>query len=188
MIQILFYFGEIRDKESAEIAIQAGQTGHYVLSTIHTVDAIEVITRLKKMGISDYDISTTLATTVSQRLVRRICPHCAVKREFTNEEKNIINKYGEKYNTHFDFTNKFTYDIKGCKECNHTGYFERIAVYEILEMTDEIKDLIVTGASNLKIRSLAIEQGYRPLVIDAFQKVIDGITTVEEVNRRLALY
>lgn len=188
MTQISFYFGEIRDFESAEIAIQAGQTGHYVLSTIHTINAIEVITRLRKMEISDYDISSTLATSVSQRLVRRICPHCAIKRAFNKQEKDIINKFGERYHVKFDFTNKFTYDTKGCKECNHTGYLERIAIYEVLELTDEIKDLIVSGASSLKIRELALEQGYKPLVIDGFQKVMDGITTVEEINKRLALY
>lgn len=184
----IILLGEIRDTESAEIAIQAGQTGHYVLSTIHTINAIEVITRLRKIGISDYDISSTLATSVSQRLVRRVCPHCAVERAFTKEEKEMIQKFGERYNTQFDFTNKHTYDTKGCKECNHTGYLERIAVFEVLELTDEIKDLIVSGASSLKIRELGLQQGYKPLVIDAFQKVLDGITTVEEVNNRLALY
>ena len=184
----IILLGEIRDLESAEIAIQAGQTGHYVLSTIHTINAIEVITRLRKMGISEYDISSTLATSVSQRLLRRVCPHCAVKREFTEEEKGIINKFSQRYNMNFDFTNKFTYDTKGCKECNHTGYLGRIAIFEILEVTDEIRELIVNGASSLKIRELAIKQGYRPLIIDAFKKVLDGITTVEEVNKRLALY
>lgn len=184
----IILLGEIRDLETAEIAIQAGQTGHYVLSTIHTINAIEVITRLRKMGISDYDISSTLATSVSERLLRRVCPHCAIKREFSNEEKEIMTRIGQRYNTEFDFTNKFTYDTKGCKECNHTGFLERIAAYEILEMTDEIKDLIVSGASSLKIREMAFSQGYKPLVIDAFNKVLNGITTVEEVNKRLALY
>ncbi len=184
----IILLGEVRDMESAEIAIQAGQTGHYVLSTIHTINAIEVITRLRKMGISDYDISSTLATAVSQRLVRKICPKCAVKRAFSKQEKEIINRFGERYHVQFDFAGKHTYDIKGCKECNHTGYLDRIAVFEILELTDEIKDLIVSGSSSLKIRELALEQGYRPLVIDAFQKVLDGITTIEEVNNRLALY
>lgn len=184
----IILLGEIRDFESAEIAIQAGQTGHYVLSTIHTINAIEVITRLRKMEISDYDISSTLATAVSQRLLRRICPHCAVKREFSKDEIDLIQKFGERYHEKFDFTNKFTYDTKGCKQCNHTGYLDRIAAFEVLELTDEIKDLIVSGASSLKIREMALDQGYKPLVIDAFKKVIDGITTVEEVNKRLALY
>lgn len=87
--------GEIRDLETAEIAMEAGQTGHYVLSTIHTINSIEVITRLRKLGISDYDIASTLATAVSQRLVRRVCPKCAQKREFTEDEKNKINNYAK---------------------------------------------------------------------------------------------
>ena len=184
----IILLGEIRDLESAEIAIQAGQTGHYVLSTIHTINAIEVITRLRKMGISDYDISSTLATSLSQRLLRRVCPHCSIKRKFSNEEKEIMTRIGERYNKKFDFTDKFTYDTKGCKVCNYTGYLDRIAAFEILELTDEMKDLIVTGASSLKIRELALQQGYKPLVIDAFEKVLNGITTVQEVNKRLALY
>ena len=116
----IILLGEVRDLETAEIAIQAGQTGHYVLSTIHTINAIEVITRLRKMGISDYDISSTLATAVSQRLLRRVCPHCAIKRKFTEEEKGFMNKFAERYHTKFDYTGKFTYDTKGCKMCNHT--------------------------------------------------------------------
>ena len=184
----IILLGEIRDLESAEIAIQAGQTGHYVLSTIHTINAIEVITRLRKMGISDYDISSTLATSLSQRLLRRVCPYCGIKRAFSQEEKDIINRIGARYNQVFDFTDKFTFDTKGCKECNYTGFLGRIAAFEVLELTDEMKDLIVTGGSSLKIRELALQQGYRPLVVDAFEKVLAGITTVEEVNKRLALY
>jgi len=103
--------GEIRDKDTAEIAMQAGQTGHYVLSTIHTIDSIEVITRLRKMGISNYDIASTLATSVSQRLIRKICPHCAKERRFTEEEISIITNIGKKYGVQFDFTGKTTYDV-----------------------------------------------------------------------------
>lgn len=106
----IILLGEIRDKETAEIAIQAGQTGHYVLSTIHTIDSIEVITRLRKMGLSNYDISSTLATVVSQRLVRKLCKKCAKKRGFTEEEKNLITKIGERYNVKMDLKDKFTYD------------------------------------------------------------------------------
>ena len=98
--------GEIRDKETAEIAMQAGQTGHYVLSTIHTIDSIEVITRLRKIGVSNYDIGSTLATSLSQRLVRRVCPKCAKKREYTEEEKEIINKIAKKYGVEYDFKDK----------------------------------------------------------------------------------
>jgi len=180
--------GEIRDNETAEIAMQAGQTGHYVLSTIHTIDSIEVITRLRKLGVSDYDISSTLATSISQRLVRRICPHCATKREFTKEEKELINKIAAQYGVRFDFTDKFTYSVAGCKECNNTGYFERIAAFEVLNLTDDIKAAIADGASSLEIRRIAIEQGFQPIVIDALNKVVNGVTTLEEVNNKLVIY
>ena len=105
--------GEIRDKETAEIAMQAGQTGHYVLSTIHTINSIEVVTRLRKMGISNYDIASTLATSVSQRLVRKLCPNCRKERDFTVEEKEIIREIGEKSGVTFDFEGKKTYDAVG---------------------------------------------------------------------------
>lgn len=184
----IILLGEIRDLETAEIAFQAGQTGHYVLSTIHTINAVEVITRLRKMGISDYDVSSTLATSVSQRLIRRICPHCAVKRKFTQAEKNLINKLASKYGDEFDFSEKYTYDTKGCKECNYTGYLDRIAAFEILEITEPIRELISEGASSLKIREQAVKEGYRPLFMDALQKVVDGYVTLEEVNKKLVLF
>ena len=181
--------GEIRDLETAEIAMQSGQTGHYVLSTIHTIDAIEVITRLRKLGISDYDISSTLATSVSQRLIRKPCPHCAVKRKFAEEEMTIMQKLVEKYGVKFDFKDKFTFDIKGCKECNHTGYLGRIATFEILEINDDIRELISSGASSMKIREKALEgEIYKPLFVDALGKVLNGIVTLEEVNKKLVLF
>ena len=117
--------GEIRDKETGEIAIQAGQTGHYVLSTIHTIDSLEVITRLRKMGLSDYDIASTLATVISQRLVRRLCTSCRKERPFTEEEKKIIKDIGKKYGIEYDVSGK-TYDAVGCKHCNNTGYYDRL--------------------------------------------------------------
>jgi len=184
----IILLGEIRDNETAEIAMQAGQTGHYVLSTIHTIDSIEVITRLRKLGVSDYDISSTLATSISQRLVRRICPHCATKREFTTEEKEVINKIAAQYGVKFDFKDKFTYSVTGCKECNHTGYYERIAAFEVLNLTEDIKAAIADGASSLEIRRIAIEQGFQPIVMDALSKVVNGITTLEEVNNKLVIY
>lgn len=168
--------GEIRDRETAEIAMQAGQTGHYVLSTIHTIDSIEVITRLRKMGISNYDIASILATSVSQRLVRKVCPHCAKKRDFTEQEKEIINRIGEKYNVNFDFTNKKTYEIVGCKKCNQSGYLDRIGIFEVLTIDDEIKELISRDASSMEIRKKALESGYKPLLIDGLKKVVDGMT------------
>lgn len=180
--------GEIRDKETAEIAMQAGQTGHYVLSTIHTIDSIEVITRLRKMGISNYDISSTLATSISQRLVRKICPKCAIKREFTDGEKEIITNTLQKYGINADLSDKFTYTPSGCEFCNGSGYYERIGIFEVLSLTDEIKELIINGASSLEIRQLAMKQDYKPLAVDGINKIINGITTLEEVNKKIILY
>lgn len=177
--------GEIRDQETAEIAVQAGQTGHYVLSTIHTIDSIEVINRLRKMGISDYDISSTLATTVSQRLVRRICPQCRKQRELTKEEKETIQKIAEKYHEEISLEDAKTYDTIGCKHCNHTGYYDRIGIFEILNMTEEIKELVVKGASSIEIKKMALEQGYRPILIDGIYKVLKGETTLDELHRKI---
>ena len=170
--------GEIRDLETAEIAMQSGQTGHYVLSTIHTIDAIEVVTRLRKMGISNYDIASTLATSVSQRLVRRVCPHCSKEREYTEEEKKIIIEIGEKYNTKFNLNKKKTFDTVGCEKCNYTGFLGRIAAFEVLNLDDEIKQAIMEEKSTIEIRKIAMKKNYRPLVIDAMKKVLDGFTTL----------
>ena len=179
--------GEIRDNETAEISIQAGQTGHYVLSTIHTIDAVEVITRLRKLGISNYDIASTLATTVSQRLVRRLCPECKKEREFNEEELNIIKKIEEKYHVKFEIDDKKTYDAVGCKHCNNIGYLERIGIFEILKINDDIKELISNGESAIKIKKEALKHGYEPLEIDGIRKVIDGITNIKELNKKLIL-
>lgn len=180
--------GEIRDKETAEIAIQSGQTGHYVLSTIHTIDAVEVITRLRKMGLPDYDIASTVATCISQRLVRKICPHCRKERDFTEKEKSIIESLGNRYNVEFDLKGKKTYDAIGCDYCNNTGYYDRIGVFEILDITDDIKELIMNGASSIEIKKYALQKSYKPLCVDGINKVINGITTLDELNRKILIF
>ena len=180
--------GEIRDTETAEIAMQSGQTGHYVLSTIHTINSIEVITRLRKMGISNYDIASTLATAVSQRLVRKVCKHCAKEREFNDTEKNIMNSISEKYGVTLDFDGKKTYDAIGCEKCNNTGYYDRIAIFEVLIVDDVIKELITRDASSIEIRDEALKRGFKPLIIDGLNKVLDGETTLEELNNKLVIY
>ena len=179
--------GEIRDKETGEIAIQAGQTGHYVLSTIHTIDSLEVITRLRKMGLSDYDIASTLATVISQRLVRKLCPKCKRERPFDKEEIKIIQSIGKKYGIEYDLSGK-TYDAVGCKYCNNTGYYDRLGIFEILNVTDEIKQEIMNGKSSIEIRQEALKQGYKPLVTDGIRKIIQGHTTLDELNRKLLIY
>ena len=180
--------GEIRDKETAEIAMQAGQTGHYVLSTIHTIDSVEVLTRLRKIGVSNYDIGSTLATSLSQRLVRRVCPDCAQERDFTEEEKEIINRIARKYHVEYDFKGKKTYTTVGCEKCNNTGFYGRIGIFEVLNITENIKELIVKDASSIEIRNKAIEEGYKPLVIDGFNKIMEGYTTLQELNSKLVIY
>jgi type II secretory ATPase GspE/PulE/Tfp pilus assembly ATPase PilB-like protein len=178
--------GEIRDKETAEIAIQAGQTGHFVLSTIHTVDSIEAITRLRKLGISSYDISSVLATVIAQRLVRRICSNCAKERPLTEQEIEEFKMIGKRFNYEFDLEGKHTFEPVGCEKCNNTGFYERIAAVEILLVNERLKDLISSDASPGEIRKAAFECGYRPLVVDAFNKVLQGVTTITEVKKKLA--
>lgn len=180
--------GEIRDKETAEIAMQAGQTGHYVLSTIHTIDSIEVVTRLRKMGISNYDISSTLASSISQRLVRKVCPYCSHEREFNEQEKEIITKIANKYGMTLDFKGKKTFDTIGCEKCNNTGFYGRIAIYEVLEINDTIRALIVNNSSSMEIRNAALQIGYKPLILDGIYKVLNGVTTLKELNNKLLIY
>jgi len=180
--------GEIRDNETAEIAMQAGQTGHYVLSTIHTIDSIEVITRLRKMGISNYDISSTLASSISQRLVRKVCKHCAYEREFKQEEKEIMNNIAKQYGMELNFEVKKTYDTIGCEKCNNTGFYDRIAIFEVLTINDKIKELIVKNASSMEIKNEALKQEYKPLIMDGISKVLNGVTTLQEINNKLVLY
>lgn len=180
--------GEIRDKETAEIAIQAGQTGHYVLSTIHTIDAVEVVTRLRKMGLTDYDIASTVGTTISQRLLRKICPHCRREREFTDYEKDVIKKIGEKYDYKFNIEGVKTYDAVGCEKCNNSGYYDRVGIFEVLNMDDDIKELIMEGKSSIEIRKKAMEKDYRPLIVDGVNKVIQGETNLGELNKKLIIF
>ena len=140
------------------------------------------------MGISNYDISSTVGTLVSQRLVRKLCKKCAKKREFTEKEKNLILQIGERYNTKFDLEGKYTYDAVGCKQCNNSGYYERIGAFEVLSLEDNIRELIVKGASSIEIRNEALKGNYRPLLVDCINKVIDGITNLDEIDRKIIIY
>lgn len=180
--------GEIRDESTAKIAIEAGQTGHLVLSTIHTIDAIEAITRLRKMGVSDYDVSATLITSISQRLVRRLCNNCKKAHEFTEEELKYIEKVSKLTGTKFDLKSQMLYEPVGCPVCNHTGYFDRIALFEVLCVDEYLKDMISEGKSSIDIRKYAIENtGYKPLIVDGVNKVLTGITTIDELKRNITI-
>ena len=134
------------------------------------------------MGISNYDIASTMGTLVSQRLVRKLCKRCAKKRKFNEKEIKVIEQIGERYGIEFDLKDKFTYDAVGCKECNNSGYYERIGIFEVLSIEDNIRELIVNGASSIEIKNEAMKENYKPLVIDGINKVIEGITNPERCN------
>ena len=157
-----------------------------MLSTIHTVDSIEVITRFRKLGISSYDIGSVLATAIAQRLVRRVCKECAKQRPLNEKEIAEFNAIAKRYDVQFNLEGAMTYEPVGCEHCNKTGFRGRIAANEILEVTDEIKDLIISEGSITDIRAEAYKTGYRPLVVDAFNKVLQGHTTISEVKKKLA--
>ncbi len=120
-------------------------------------------------------------------MVRRICPNCAKKREFTKQELDIFSKYAKRFNYEFDLSGKTTFEPVGCEHCNNTGYYERIAANEMLSINDEIKDLIIQDGTITEIRKAAFDAGYRPLVCDALDKVIAGHTTISEVKRKIGL-
>lgn len=180
--------GEIRDEETAKIAIEAGQTGHLVLSTIHTIDAIETVTRIRKMQISNYDVASTIATTISQRLVRRLCNKCKKEHVLTEEEKKFIEKVEKNTGVEFGLDNAKLYEPVGCKYCNDIGYYERIAIFEVLCLDDYLKDMISEGKSSIDIREYAINNTkYKPLVVDGINKVLNGITTIDELKSKITL-
>lgn len=180
--------GEIRDEETAKIAIEAGQTGHLVLSTIHTIDAVEAITRIRKMGISDYDVSATLVTTISQRLVRRLCDKCKKPHTLTDEDKKYIERVTKKTGYEFDLSNANMYEPVGCKYCNDIGYFERIAMFEIVCFDEYIKDMISEGKSTIDIRKYLIANTeYEPLIVDGVKKALEGITTLDEIKKKVII-
>lgn len=165
--------GEVRDKETAEIAIQAALTGHLVFSTLHTNDASGALTRLVDMGVEPFLISSTVIGILAQRLVRVICDKCKESYSPSNE---ILKDFGLKEKIKL-------YKGKGCKNCNNTGYHGRIGIYELLILNEEIRRMIVTKSSSEQIRKVAMENGMIILHQDGEQKVKDGVTTIEEVLR-----
>ena len=169
--------GEIRDQETAKIAMQAAQTGHLVLSTLHTDDAPSTLTRLTDMGMEPYVIASALLGVVAQRLVRRLCPHC--RRQYTPDADTLRTlNISEADAAQFAF-----YKATGCEECNHTGYRGRIALYEVMRVTDKVRRLIAQKASEDIIREAAISAGMITLGEDGLAKVKSGVTTPEELLR-----
>ena len=166
--------GEIRDKETAEIGIQAALTGHLLLSTIHTNDSIGIVSRLKDMDCEPFLISSVLLGGLAQRLARCLCPNC-------RQEADIPDRYLEMFKT--AKVEPKAYRSTGCRECNETGSRGRIGIYELLEITTEIRNHITNEDSEEMIRQTALSQGYRPLLTDGLQKVNKGLVSLEEVLR-----
>jgi len=167
--------GEIRDRETAEVSIRASLTGHLVLSTIHTNDSLGTITRLVDMGVEPFLVASSLSGVVAQRLVRRVCRDCGQKQEPSKREIEIFAKRGFKV----DQVTKG----RGCSSCNMTGYKGRIALHEILVLTDEMRRVIMNGESFSKLREMAIKAKTVFLMDDGLLKVKQGLTTTEEVLR-----
>jgi len=171
--------GEVRDYETAEIAIRSALTGHLVFSTLHTNDAAGAVTRLLDMEIEPFLVSSSLELLIAQRLVRVICPKC--KTLLSEKSKKEVSAFIKDLN--IDFDKIPIYEGRGCEECRFTGYRGRTAIYEILTITEPIREMILTHASSQQIKQKAISQGMRPLRQDGLQKVLQGITTLTEVVR-----
>jgi len=169
--------GEVRDFETAEIAIRSALTGHMVLSTIHTNDAAGAVTRLLDMGLEPFLVSSSLECLVAQRLVRLICPKCKSKAAVNSELLSQIKELGNGLN------NVELYEGKGCEQCRFTGYRGRTAIYEIITVNEAIRELILQRASSQQIKQKAVSQGMRTLRQDGLEKVKRGLTTVTEVLR-----
>ncbi|MBB6177432.1 type IV pilus assembly protein PilB [Anoxybacillus tengchongensis] len=167
--------GEIRDRETAEVAIRASLTGHLVLSTLHTNDALSTVARLIDMGVEPFLVATSLSGVVSQRLVRRVCRDCQAEHEPTKREIDIFARRGLKIEK--------VMRGRGCPTCNMTGYKGRIALHELMVMSDDMRKVILNGEPLSKLRELAIKNKMIFLIDDGLLKVKQGLTTTEEVLR-----
>ncbi|MDZ4825892.1 MAG: GspE/PulE family protein [Actinomycetota bacterium] len=169
--------GEIRDIETARIAVQAALTGHFVMSSLHATDATSALHRFLDMGIESFLIASSLLGIVGQRLIRRICTQCTEPYAPTADERSFYERGGG------DPYKQVFMRGAGCNFCGQTGYFDRIGVYEVLAITDEMKALIVENAPHAALRALAMDQGMKPLREQAVRLVTDDMTTISEVLR-----
>ena len=173
----IIMIGEIRDLETATHAVQAALTGHLVFSTLHTNDAVSTVIRLGDLGLEPFLIASTMLGALAQRLVRRICPHCA---EPYTVDAAGLRKLG------FPANGRETVELtrgKGCLHCRNTGYLGRLGIFEIFPMSEQMKNLISTKANDSELRQTAIREGMTTLREDAWRKVQAGLTTVEEALR-----
>lgn len=171
----IIMIGEIRDQETASIAVQASITGHLVVSTLHTNSSASTITRLEDMGIESYLIADSVVGVIAQRLVRRLCPACKEARPATEEEKELMGCNPDEEIT--------IYEPKGCIQCDNMGYKGRIGVYEILEMTPTLKRIISKGGNADEIKDQALKEGMHTLKMSATEYVLNGITAFSEMMK-----
>ncbi len=167
--------GEIRDTDTASIAVQAALTGHLVLSTLHTNDAPGAVTRLIDLGVPPYLVSASLIAVLAQRLVRKVCPNCKEEYDAPAPIKKVVEKWTGGIQTYFRGI--------GCRKCRNTGFLGRIAIHEFFAPDDDMLDMITQGATLKQLRTAAAEKGMVPLHVDGFEKVKAGITTIDEVLR-----
>ena len=165
--------GEIRDQETAAIAVQASITGHLVVSTMHTNNAVGTLNRMADMGIARYLISDAIIGVIAQRLVRKLCPHCRKKRLATDEEKRILKRSAAEQTE--------IYEPGGCRLCSNTGYFGRTGVFEIMEVNDEMRKLIAENAPTEEMIVAAKKSGMRTLRENGIRYVLDGTTSIKEM-------
>jgi type IV pilus assembly protein PilB len=169
--------GEIRDFETAEIAVKAALTGHLVLSTLHTNDAPSTVSRLLNMGVEPFLVTASVNLILAQRLARKICSEC--KQPIETNVKALMD-LGVKA----DVANKLQmFKGSGCRTCSNTGYKGRIAIYEVMPFTEPLKELVLQGASTAEVKAEAIRGGMKSLRMSGIEKLVAGITTVEEVLR-----
>ena len=167
--------GEIRDLETAKVAAQAALTGHLVLTTMHTNNALQAITRLIQIGVEPFLVAPSIIGVMAQRLVRKLCPACRERYELTPMEIQAVFTSDGKTSVH-------AWHSKGCPECNFSGYYGRIAIQELFVIDDDTRELIAQGASILDIRKTAYAKGFTTMRYDGIKKVLRGLTTFEEVN------
>ena len=169
----IIMIGEIRDQETAGIAVQASITGHLVVSTLHTNNAVGTLNRMADMGVERYLIADSVVGVIAQRLVRKLCPHCRKMRPASEEEKRILRQ-----NTDQEVN---IYEPAGCKLCNNTGFFGRIGVFEIMEVNEEIRNLIAENGTTEELEEAAKRSGMRTLRQNGIRYVLDGTTSIEEM-------
>mgnify|MGYP001590864574 FL=1 len=172
--------GEIRDEETAGIAVNAALTGHLLLSTLHTNDAATAFPRLMDMKIEPFLITSTINIVIGQRLVRRICPNCRVGIKITHTEFESL---FSSLTLNILKNNREFYKGKGCEQCNNSGYYGRLGIYEVLEIDDNIREAIMQRKNSSIIKNIATKNGMTVMLEDGFRKAIEGKTTIEEILR-----